>query len=388
MKTLAALAVGLLLGVAPAFSADSVKIGLTTTLTGPTGSLGQHIRDGAQLAVEKLGGKMNNVAVELIIRDDQGKPDVGRQVADEIIKRENVNFIMGTTLSNVLLAVHPLAASSKTIMFGGQAGPSNLAGGDCSPYFFSVGVETSTMGEAMGKVMADMKKDGVVLATPNYAGGRDLMVGFKRYFKGKVGKEIYTPLSQTDFQTEITQIRVDNPPAVFAFYPGGLGIQFAKQYSQAGLNTKIPLFTVAFNETVLPAVGDAAIGNFDAANWSPYLDNAENKAFVAAFKAKYNYIPSEYAAVAYDTVNLINSAVKATGGNLTDKPKLLDAVKKADFKSVRGPFAFNTNQFPVQNWYLLKMTKQADGSVGRVPERVITEGHKDAFASECKMAAP
>ena len=334
-----------------------------------------------------LGNKIGGLPVELIVRDNQAKPDFARQVVEEAIKRDKVNFITGITLSNVLLGVYPLVTKSETIMLGGQGGPSEIAGAQCSPYFFSVGIETSTMGEAMGKVMTDQKIDSVYLMTPNYAGGKNVMEGFKRYYKGKT-TEVFTPLSQTDFQTELTQLRAANPPAVFVFYPGGLGIQFTKQYAQAGLREKIPLYTIAMNETILPAVGDAAEGNYDAANWSPYLDNPANQQFVTEFRKKYGYTPSEYAAVSFDTINLIDSAVREVKGNLEKKGALIAALEKANFKSVRGDFAFNTNHFPIQNWHLLKMTKDAGGSIYRKPVKIISQAHKDSYAAECKMEHP
>jgi branched-chain amino acid transport system substrate-binding protein len=281
--------------------------------------------------------------------------------------------------------VYPTVTRSQTIMFGGQGGPSQIAGAQCSPYFFSVGIETQTMGEAAGKVLADAKIDNVYLMTPNYAGGKDVMEGFKRYYKGKIVQEIYTPLDQSDFQTELSQLRAANPSAVFVFYPGGLGIQFTKQYDQAGLKAKIPLYTIAMNETVLPAVGDAGAGNYDAANWSPFLDNPANKKFVEAFRAKYGYMPSEYAAVSYDTIFLIDSAVRATGGKVENRPAVIAALEKANFQSVRGSFAFNTNHFPIQDWHLLKLTKDASGTLVRMPERVISKAHKDSYYTQCKM---
>jgi branched-chain amino acid transport system substrate-binding protein len=378
---------GLIASIAavPAFAADSVKIGFVSVMTGPLGSLGKHIKDGNDLALEMLGDKMAGLPVQVVYGDDQGKPDVGRQVVEQMIKQDKVNFITGIVLSNVLLAAYPMAMDSQTIMFGGQGGPSEIAGSQCSPYYFGVGIETETMGEAMGKELTDLKYNGVYLMTPNYAGGKNVMAGFKRFFKGKIAAELYTPLSQTDFQTELSQIRADNPKAVFIFYPGGLGVQFVKQYAQAGLRGKIPLYTIAMNETIIPALGDTGAGIQDAANWSPYLDNPRNKQFVAAFRKKFGYEPSEYAAVAYDTVFLIDSAVRAVKGDIGDKNAVIAALAKANFKSVRGPFEFNTNHFPIQNWYLMQITKGADGTYYRKPIKTIFKDHKDSYYTQCKM---
>jgi branched-chain amino acid transport system substrate-binding protein len=374
-----------LLGIAPALAADGVKIGLITTLSGPNGVTGKDVKNGAELGVNLLGKKMGGLPVQMFYGDDQGKPDVGRQIAEEMITQDKVDFIIGPTLSNVLLAIHPLVVGAHVIMFGGQAGPSQLAGAGCSPYYFGVGIENQTMGEAMGKEMADLHLDGVYLMTLNYAGGKEVMVGFKRYYKGKITGEVYTPFNQLDFQTELTQIRASGPKAIFTFYPGGWGIQFLKQYAQSGLRGKIPLYTIVTNETELPAVGDTAEGVNDATNWAPHLDNAANKRFVADFRKAYGYVPSELAAVSYDTINLIDSAVIAVKGKVEDRSADIAALEKANFKSVRGKFSFNTNHFPIQSWYLARIVKGSDGAYYRNPVKTIFADHKDAAAAECKM---
>ncbi len=374
---------GLLAG--PARAADTVKLGVINTMTGALGVFGKHVKDGADLALDSLGHKLGGLPEEISYADDEAKPDVGRQLAEKMIAQQKVDFIIGPTLSNVLTAIYPLVVDSPAIMFGGQGGPSQIAGPDCSAHFFSVGIETQTMGEAMGQEMTNEHYNGVYTMTPNYVGGKDVMSGFKRYFKGKITGEVYTPLDQSDFQTELSQVRADNPPGVFIFYPGGLAIQFVKQYAQSGLRGKIPLYSIAINETIIPALGDTAEGNFDAANWAPSLDTPRNKEFVAAFRKKYAYQPSEYAAVSYDTVFLIDSAVKAVNGKIEDKPAVIAALAKADFPSVRGSFKFNTNHFPIQNWYLTQITKADDASYYRKVVKLIFPDHKDSFYPDCKM---
>jgi branched-chain amino acid transport system substrate-binding protein len=374
---------GLLLA-APLARAGEVKIGLITTLSGPAGAIGRHMKDGAELAAEGLGRKMGDLDLKMIYGDDQLKPDVGRQLAEEMIKRDNVDFMTGVIFSNVMLAMYQPILKSGKIFVSASAGPHEIAGRMCAPTFFSTAWQNDQSPEAMGQYLTDRKVANVYLIAPNYAAGKDMLAGFKRFYKGKIAAEVYTKLDQSDFQAELTQIRAANPAAVFAFQPGGLGIQFIKQYSQAGL--KIPLFSAfTANEVILPALGDAATGTYDSGFWSADLDNPVSRAFVAKFTAKYGYLPSEYAASAFDAINLINSAVVARNGNLSDPLALRRAMEKADFQSVRGTFRFNTNHFPIQDYYVFEIQKGADGKMARKVDRRVLPEHKDAYYSECRM---
>ncbi len=277
---------------APAFADEQIKIGLVTTLSGPAGVIGKHMKDAADLALEMLGGKIGGVPATIIYGDDQFKPDVGRQVADEMLKRDKVDFMTGFIWSNVLLASYQPIIKSGTILIGANAGPHELAGEMCAPNYFSASWQNDETPEAMGQFMASQNMQDVYLIAPDYAAGKDMVSGFKRYFKGKIAAEVYTKPGQSDYQVEISQIREANPKALFIFLPGGMGIQFVKQYAQSGLRGTIPLYSAfTVDETTLPAIGDAAAGNYEVSFWSPDLDNARNKAFVAAFRTKYHYMP-------------------------------------------------------------------------------------------------
>ncbi len=384
-KHLVAAAVAILLAL-PAYAADSIKIGFVTTLSGPAGIIGKHMKDASDLALAMLGGKIGGLPAEILYGDDQFKPDVGRQVADEMLKRDKVDFLTGFIWSNVLLAVYQPVIQSGTILISANAGPHQIAGEQCAPNFFSASWQNDQTPEAMGKYMADQKMDDIYMIAPDYAAGRDMMAGFKRYFKGKVAAEIYTKFGQSDYQVELSQIREANPKAVFVFLPGGMGIQFVKQYAQSGLREKIPLYSAfTVDETTLPAIGDAADGNYEVGFWSPDLDNPRNKEFVAAFRDKYHYYPSFYAAQSFDAITMIDRAVAAVKGNLTDRPGLIAALTKADFPSVRGPFKYNTNHFPIENFYLLRIAKDSDGNFVRKMQKVVFADHADAYAQECKM---
>jgi branched-chain amino acid transport system substrate-binding protein len=372
--------------VSPAFAADKIKVGFITTMSGPGGIVGKHEKDGADLALEQLDGKLGGVPAEIVYGDDQLKPDVGRQLADSMINRDKVNFMTGLTYSNVMLAAYPLVVASKTV-FVGLGGPSEIAGKMCSPFFYSVAWQNDQLAEAMGHYLTDIGMDDVYLMAPNYTAGKDNLAGLKRTFKGKIAAEIYTNLNQPDYQAELSQIRADNPKAVFVFYPGGLGIQFVKQYVQAGLQGKIPLYSVfTQNELTLPAIGEAAEGDYETGMYSPNLQNPTNVAFVKAFTEKYGYTPSEYAAISYDAIKLMDVATKSVGGNVEDAQAVLAAIAKADVMSVRGKkLAFNTNHFPIQDFYLFKVAKGPNGKMTPAVEKVVMPDAKDSYASECPM---
>jgi branched-chain amino acid transport system substrate-binding protein len=386
MRRHIAAAAALLLSAAPVGAADKVKIGFVTTLSGPAGVIGKHMKDSAELALSMLGGKIGGLPAEIVFSDDQFKPDVGRQVTDELLKRDKVDFMTGYIWSNVLLAVYQPVIQSGTILISANAGPHEIAGEKCAPNFFSASWQNDQTPEAMGKFMDDQKLSDVYLIAPDYAAGRDMMSGFKRFFKGKVTAEVYTKFGQSDYQVELSQIRDANPKAVFVFLPGGMGIQFVKQYAQSGLREKLPLYSAfTVDETTLPAIGDAAEGNYEVGFWSPDLDNPRNKEFIAAFRQKYSYLPSFYGAQSFDAIAMIDRAVGAVKGELADKKGMIAALEKADFPSVRGEFKYNTNHFPIENFYLLRIDKDSDGSFVRKIQKTVFADHADAYAGECKM---
>ena len=367
---------------------QKVKIGFITTLSGPQGVIGEHMKNSVELALDHLGRKMGGLDVEVIYGDDQVKPDVGKQVSDEMVKKHQVNFVSGIIWSNVMLAVAPSVTAAGTFMIGTNAGPHDLAGKLCHELFFTTSWQNDQTPEAMGKYMQDAGINDVYLMAPNYAAGKDMLTGFKRYFKGKISDEVYTKMGQTDYQAELSQLRAKNPKAVFVFYPGGMGIQFLKQYSEAGLRGQFPLYSVyTVDEISIPAVKHAALGQLETRYWSPDLKNPANEKYVGDYRKKYGgKIPSFYGAQSYDGMMLIDSAVRAVKGNLSDKKGMIAAMRKADFASTRGKFTYNHNHFPIQNFYLLKAVS---GPAGQDPvmeiQKTVFSNHKDSYEKECKM---
>jgi branched-chain amino acid transport system substrate-binding protein len=370
----------------PAAAADKLKIGFITTLSGPAGIIGKHMKDSVELALEHLGGKVGGLETEVIYGDDKVKPDVGKQLADEMVKRDKVQFVAGVIWSNVLLAVAPTVTNAGVFMISTNAGPHQLAGKDCNKYFFSTSWQNDSTPEAMGHVMNDQKVSEVYVMAPNYAAGKDMVNGFKSSYKGKIVGEVYTKLGQQDYQAEISQLRAKNPKAVFVFLPGGMGIQFVKQYTAAGLRNQIPLYSVyTVDEVTLPALKDVALGQYEARYWSPDLDNAASKKYVADFRKKYGYTPSNYGSQSYDGIMLIDAAVRAVKGNLKDKAGMIKAMEKADYASTRGKYTYNVNHFPIQNYYMLEAVRNPAGEVEMQIQKVILENHKDRYYKECHM---
>lgn len=380
-----AAAVGLM--AASMVQAQEVRIGLLTTLTGPLAALGQHVRDGFSLAVEEAGGKLGGVTTKVLVEDDQLRPDVAVQLATKLAEREKVDILTGVIFSNVAMAVVKPTAENKVFFISPNAGPSALAGKQCSPWFYATAWQNDQPHEAMGAHLQAAGVRKVYLVAPNYNAGKEALNGFKRAFKGSIAGESYPSMNQLDFAAEISQIRAAKPDAVYVFLSGGMGINFTKQYAQARLTSEIPMYSAfTIDAITLPAVGEAAVGTFQSNLWNADLDNAANRNFVAAFKKRFNYLPSNYAAQSYDTARLIDAALRATGGKANDKKAFSAALRNVKFDSVRGPFAFNSNNFPIGNFYLLETVKRSDGTIEQVTRKTMLTAAKDAYFGECRMA--
>ena len=367
-------------------SGQPLKIGFMAELSGPQGALGQDQYDALMLFMEQNGGRLGGVPVQVIRKDSQLKPELAVQIVDELIERERVPIITGVTFSNVMMAVHKKVVDKEVFLVGSNAGPSPIAGAQCSPYFFSTSWQNDQQAEVVGKYATDRGYTRVIAIAPNFQAGKDHVAGFKRYFKGQVTQELYPSLSQTDFSAELAQIAAANPQAVFALMPGGLGVNFVKQWSQAGLRGKIPLLTVSTTDGInLPAQGDAALGVFSGTFWGPDLQNPANQKFVRDFEAKYKRIPSQYAAQGYDAAQLLDSALRKVGGNVADKKAFQAALKAADFASVRGPFRYNTNHFPIQDFHVFEAVKDGQGRMTLKTVATPLKQDIDAYAEKCPM---
>lgn len=383
----AAAALTLLAGAAQA--ADKVKVGMLSTLSGPGAGLGVDIRDGFNLALKHAGGKLGGLPAEVIVADDQGKPDAAKQTADRLLKQDKVDFMTGVVFSNVMLAVGKPIFDSKTFYISANAGPSQYAGAQCNPYFFNVAWQNDNLHEAVGKTVQDKGFKKVALLAPNYPAGKDALAGFKRYFKGEIASEAYTPLNQLDYGAELSKMRATGADAVYIFLPGGLGINFIKQFVGAGLSKNMTLFGPGFSadEDVIRAVGEPMLGMFNSSQWAHDMQNPVNKRFVADFQKDYGRLPTLYASQGYDAARLMDAAVRDVKGNLTDKAALRKAIMAANFESVRGAFKFNRNGYPIQDYYLRVITRDAQGRVTNRTLGTVFKDHADAYVGDCKMPA-
>jgi branched-chain amino acid transport system substrate-binding protein len=369
----------------PAYPADKITIGFMTTLSGPPAVVGTEIRDGMRLALDHLNGRIGGLPANVIVEDDRQKPEIAVELANKFLKSDRVDLLAGFSFSHLLLAAFGPVTQAETVLISSNPGPSQIAGKECSKYFFSTSWQGDSYAEAMGAYLQKKGIQNIYLMAPNYAAGKDVLAGFKRFYKGAIAGEVYTGLNQMDFSAELAQLRAQNPSAVFAFYPGGLGIQFVRQYSQAGLKDKFPLYTsYTIDNTTLPAIGDDAVGLIRTSFWNEDSDNPVNRRFIADYQAKFGRVPADYAAQAYDTIMLLDSAVRAVQGRIEDKPAFLAALKKANFKSVRGSFRFNNNNFPIQDYYLGRVVKEG-GRLRVRTEELVLKDHGDAYASQCPL---
>jgi len=368
-------------------AADKVKIGFVSTLSGPNASIGADIRDAFNLAIKLNGGKLGGLPVEVLVNDDQLKPENAKQIVERYLRLDKVDFITGTVFSNIVLAIAPDVVAAKTFFIAPNAGPAQYSGGQCNPFFFVSSWPSEAYSEAAGHYVTSKGIKNVLFLAPNYQGGKDAANGFKRYYKGRLVDEMYTKLGQLDYAAELSQIRAAKPEALYVFLPGGMGVNFIKQFVAAGLSKDIQLIVPLWgsDQDIIRAVGEPMLGLFSVGHWSIDMDNAANKRFVAAFEKEYKRLPTGYAASGYDTALLMDSAVRKVKGKIEDKEALRAALRAADFKSVRGDFKFNANQFPVQNYYLQLVGKGNDGRLAHKTIGTLLTARGDAYVQDCKM---
>ena len=382
--TIAALAFGL----QPALAQDSVKIGFVSTFSGPQAAIGEDMRRSVELALEHLGGKMAGKKIEIVYEDDQFKPDVGKARSEKLVQQDKVNFVAGYIWSNVLLAsLKTVTDEGDTILISANAGPSQIAGELCNKNFFSTSWNNDQTPMAMGEYLNTKGVKSLYVVGPNYAAGKDMLAGVKRNYKGKLVGEDYTKWpDQLDFSAELTKMGAAKPEGIFIFYPGAHGVQFVKQCAQSGLNKTAPLYQVfCIDAITLPQQGELALGTLGAQEWVNDLPNEQNKRYVADFKKKYNVYPSYYGAQSYDAIMLIASAAEALKGDLSNKDKVRAEMKKANFKSLRGDFKFNTNQFPIQNFYIQETVKDPRGMMTVKTIATAVTAAKAPYFEKCGM---
>ncbi|HBP72304.1 MAG TPA: ABC transporter substrate-binding protein [Alphaproteobacteria bacterium] len=383
MKKYLSLAVAATMAATPAL-ADKVKVGYMTTLSGGAGIIGKQMQNAVNLAMEHTGGTLGGMEAEVIFVDDQRKPDVAKQLANRLVKSDKVDVVAGVIWSNLMMAIHKPVTRSDTLLISSNAGPSPIAGSGCHENFISMSWQNDQTTEGMGKHLQSIGVESAYIMAPNYQAGKDMLSGFKRQFNGEIVAEVYTKLGQSDFQAELSTLRAAKPEATFVFQPGGMGINFVKQWKQAGMDSVSKLYTVFTVDAVsLPALKDTALGVISTQTWSPDLDNDMNNKFVSDYKAAHGAYPSFYAAQAYDTMMAIDHAVRESGS--TDAGAMRAVLAEGGIPTTRGTLAMNTNQFPIQNIYLREVVLDADGVATTKVIGTVFEDHSDAYASECKF---
>jgi len=380
-----------LMAIGSAVATEKVKIGFVTTITTPAGVIGKDMVDAVNLAMEDIGGKMGGLDVELIVEDDGFKPAIGKQKTDKLVKQDKVQFVTGFIWSHVLLASQKSALGAGKFLISSNAGPSQMAGKLCHKNFFSTSWQNDQTPMAMGEVLNLNNVKSLYVMAPNYAAGKNMVAGVTRTFKGKiVGKDLtkWGKDAQLDFSAELAKAKASGAEGIFVFYPGKAGGAFIKQYAQAGLQGKIPLYSVFTVDSIaLPKLQKAnmngVMGSVMTQFWAPDLDTPQNKKFVSGFKRKYGRYPSFYAAQSYDTIFLIKSAVEAVKGDLSNKDGMRAAMKKANFPSVRGKFSYGNNHFPIQNFYSREVVKDPDGVWTTSVREVVLKNHQDTYSKDC-----
>lgn len=375
------------LSVSTAAQAAPIKVGLAQDLSGPFAASGVDTRDGFALAIALLGNKLGGYPAEFLQTDMAGNPDQARQLVERWVQRDKIDLFSGPTGSNVALAVGPALFAAKVPYLSSNPGPSQYAGAQCNAYFFGASYQNDVAHEAGGKFASTKGFKKTALIAPNYPAGKDALTGFKRRYDGAVSDEIYTKLGQLDYSAELAQLRSTKPDSLYFFLPGSMGINFIKQFVAAGLSKDITLISSPFSadEDIIPAVGEPMLGLFNAALWAHDLDNAANQKFVSEFRKQYKRYPSIYAAQAYDVVMAMDGAVRDVKGNVADRPALLKAIKAANYASVRGSFKYGSNQFPIQDYYIRLVGKDAQGVITNKVIGKVLDSYQDAYVGNCKL---
>ena len=355
---------------------DVVKVGMITTLSGGGSGLGIDVRDGFLLAVK------DNKNIQVLVKDDQRKPDIAVQLADKMTQSDKVDVLTGIIWSNLAMAVVPAAVNQDIVYLSPNAGPSALAGKGCHKNYFNVAWQNDNLHEAAGGYANSAGYKNTFILAPNYPAGKDALTGYKRFFKGNLAGELYTKLGQKDYAAEIAQIRASGADSIFFFLPGGMGIGFMKQYAQSGIDLPVVGPAFSFDQGILKAVGDAALGVKNTSQWSKDLDNEANKKFVSEFKSTYGRLPSLYASQGYDTGMLLLSALR--NSSISDKDGFRNALKVADFSSTRGKFKFASNQHPIQDIYVREVIKEGDTLTNKIVS-VGLQDHSNAYVDQCSM---
>ena len=365
----AAIAAGLLLsGGAALAQQPKIKVGLMLPYTGTFAALGTSITNAFKLAIAENGGKLGGREIEYFTVDDESDPAKAPDNANKLIKRDQVDVLVGTVHSGVALAMAKLARDNNTLLIIPNAGADEITGPLCAANVFRTSFSNSQMGIAMGKVMAEQKKKTAVTLTWKYAAGDESVGGFKESFEaggGKVVKELSLPFPQVEFQSYLTEIAALKPDVVYVFFAGGGAVKFVKDYAAAGLNKTIPLVGAGFlTDGTLEAQGEAAQGLLTTLHYGDGLNNPKNNAFRAAYMKAFKSEPDVYAVQGYDAAQLLIVGMNAVKGDMGKRAELVAAMGAAKLDSPRGSLALNKGHNPIHDIYLRKVEGKENKVIG------------------------
>ena len=367
----------------PALAQEKIKVGMMLPYTGTFAALGNAITNGFKLAIAEQGGKLGGRDFEYVTVDDESDPAKAPENVNKLIKRDNVDVIVGTVHSGVAMAMAKAAKDNNSLLLIPNAGQDEITGALCAPNIIRTSFANSAAGYAMGKVAAERGYKNVVTLAWKYGAGDQSVAGFKEAFEkggGKVVKELSLPFPNVEFQPFLTEIASIKPDAVYVFFAGGGAVKLVKDYDAAGLRKTIPLLGPGFlTDGTLEAQGASAEGLLTTLHYADELDNPKNNAFRAAYKKAYNLEPDVYAMQGYDTGQVLVAGMKAVGGDVKKRDALIKAMQTAKIDSPRGPFTLSKANNPVQDYYLRQVVNGKNKSIG-----VAIKGYADP-ATGCKM---
>ena len=338
---------------------NKVKVGFMLPYTGTYAALGTAIENGFRLYVQEQGGKLGGRELEYFKVDDESEPSKAVDNINKLINRDNVDVVVGTVHSGVVMAMAKVAKDTNTLLVIPNAGARAVTGPMCAPNIFRSSFSNWQPGYAMGKVAGDRGAKKVVTITWKYAAGDESVQGFKDGIKasgGEVVKDLTLPFPNVEFQALLTEIAATKPDAVYAFFAGGGAVKFVKDYAAAGLNKTIPLYGPGFlTDGTLEAQGESAQGLLTTLHYADGLDNPKDKAFRTAYNKAYKTEPDVYAVQGYDAAQMLGAGLSAVNGDVSKRDALVAAMEKARIDSPRGAFTLSKAHDPIQDIYLRKV---------------------------------
>ncbi len=361
-------ACALIAGPAAAQSAPKLKVGLMLPYTGTYAALGNAIENGFRLYVSEQGGKLGGREVEFFKVDDESDPAKATDNVNKLVKRDQVDVLVGTVHSGVAMAMAKVAKESNTLLVVPNAGADAVTGPLCGPNIVRSSFSNWQPGYAMGEVVAKKGHKKVVTITWKYAAGDESVKGFKEAFEksgGQVVKDLSLPFPNVEFQALLTEIAATKPDAVFTFFAGAGAVKFVKDYAAAGLKKNIPLYGSGFlTDGTLEAQGADADGIMTALHYGDSLNTPRDNAFRLAYAKAYKLQPDVYAVQGYDAGQILGTGLAAVKGDVGKKAEFAAAVQKAKIDSPRGPFTISKAGNPVQDFYLRQVSGKENKVIG------------------------